>query len=534
MSRKKIAIKRTPVIFILLCLLFLIACWDNIALGNTLRYMQVRVANEGEFEDYVTIEAATQSTSLRFDGSPLAYDSETKIYYAAQNMNTENWEGTVTSDAGTLYWKADAYLEQKEQAIAEGHVFTLYQVDEQDKTLEIVPVVFTGMPIMTLRTAEYDEESGEFQGTMRVADPYNSADNITSTECVYHVRGGSSRNYHKLSYKLELSQDAALLGMREDDDWILNALYDDAGLIHNKFSIDVWRSIASDNSVTNDEGVQAEYVELFMDNEYQGVYALMERVDKKELNLAQGSILYKCLSWEVPDAANEEEDYGFGKSFEIKYPKSYTKAQWQPLKRYADAFFRTGDISMEEAEQIMNLENAVDYDLFMMLAYGCDNLRKNTYFVAEPGVSGYTVKKVPWDMNATWGNAWVGDKACNFTLYDPDTICDTQMWCTDMLKLYDSNPEEVTELLLERWQELRKDILSEERLKSRLDEQFAYLHASGAYDRNYARWTNGTEYWDDDYIYEYVEGRLAFLDDYFKAPYFDGTFEFNECIKNKE
>jgi hypothetical protein len=322
--------------------------------------------------------------------------------------------------------------------------------------------------------------------------------------------------------------------MREDDDWILNALYDDAGLIHNKFSIDVWRSIASDNSVTNDEGVQAEYVELFMDNEYQGVYALMERIDKKELNLAQGSILYKCLSWEVPDAASEEEDYGFGQSFEIKYPKSYTSKMWQPLKRYADAFFRKGDISMEEAEQLMNLENAVDYDLFMMLAYGCDNLRKNTYFVAEPGAGGYVVKKVPWDMNATWGNAWVGDKACNFTLYDPDAICDTQMWCTDMLKLYDSNPEEVTALLLERWQELRKDILSEERLKNRLDEQFAYLYSSGAYDRNYARWTNGTEYWDDDYIYEYVEGRLTFLDEYFKAPYFDGTYEFNECIKNKE
>lgn len=52
-----------------------------------------------------------------------------------------------------------------------------------------------------------------------------------------------------------------------------------------------------------------------------------------------------------------------------------------------------------------------------------------------------------------------------------------------------------------------------------LDEDFAYLHASGAYERNYRRWPEGMDYWKEDYIYEYVEGRLIWLDTYFKEPY---------------
>ena len=37
-----------------------------------------------------------------------------------------------------------------------------------------------------------------------------------------------------------------------------------------------------------------EYVEVFMDNRYLGVYGLSERVDKKASSLSNGDILYKC------------------------------------------------------------------------------------------------------------------------------------------------------------------------------------------------------------------------------------------------
>lgn len=82
-------------------------------------------------------------------------------------------------------------------------------------------------------------------------------------------------------------------------------------------------------------------------------------------------------------------------------------------------------------------------------------------------------------------------------------------------------PDEIASLTQKRWEYLREDILDKERLLRMLDEEFAYLHGSGAYDRNYRLWPNGTEYWDDSYIYEYVEGRLEYLDVYFQDPYLD-------------
>ena len=59
-----------------------------------------------------------------------------------------------------------------------------------------------------------------------------------------------------------------------------------------------------------------------------------------------------------------------------------------------------------------------------------------------------------------------------------------------------------------------------------LDQEFDYLHGSGAYDRNYVRWEeHGREKWKDEYIYEYVEGRLAFLDSFYQDFSLPGRME---------
>lgn len=523
--------KRIGIIIVLIFILLMAVYWQDVSAGITTRYMQVRIAEEEMPGGYLPTDSTGGNPSIRFNDHSIAYDDDGNVYYVPQNLYAEDWTGSFTVETGELFWAEDEYWEHFSEAIADGHVFTMYHINEEDQSLYSYQIVFTGMPVMTLSIGGYDEENAEYHGNMAVTDPYSKGEQYRSADCIYHVRGGSSRHYKKKSYKLELEENLSLLGMRKDDDWILNALYDDAGLIHNKFSTDVWRNIAADNSVANDEGAQAEYIELFVDHTYMGVYALTERIDKKELNLSQGSILYKCFSWEIPERDNQEEDYGFGESFEIKYPDPYTRDMWHPLQQYTDVFFRKGNVSMQEAGKILNIENAIDYNIFMLLAYGCDNLRKNTYFAAEPYYGGYQFKKIPWDMNATWGNAWVGEPKSNYTLYDADTIYDTEMWCTDIFKLYGCNEEEVTSLLYTRWQELRKDILSDEKLRNQLDEQFGYLHQSGAYNRNYIRWTNGTEYWKDTYIYEYTEGRLQFLDDYFAEPYFDSISIWNEGVR---
>ncbi|MBD5393092.1 MAG: hypothetical protein HDR71_17195 [Lachnospiraceae bacterium] len=490
------------------------------------KIMSVKVMSEEELADMIVDQEVPEESEIRFDSHPVAFDASSNTFFIPQSLTEEHWEGRLTAERGKLYFLDDEYFRDKSLAIEEGHIFKLYQVDEEKQSE--YNVIFTGMPVICLAeesSALEDDETVSY-GTVFIFDQYHSAARFQSTDCTFHVRGGTSYGYVKKSYKLELAnKNMSLLGMRKDDDWILNALYDDAGLIHNKLSVQVWQEIASSNHVMNDEGYAMEYAELFLNNEYCGVYALTERVDKQELSLGKKDILYKCRTTRIPEEHNytNEDTDGMQPIFVLKYPKDLKEEDWDPIKKWVDLFLKGEIDTYEEGADFLNMENAVDANLFCMLMAGTDNTRKNNYFISEYQQDGtYRMKKIPWDMNATWGNPWVDIEECNFTKYDPDCYKDVSIWISDINTLYYYDRETVSELLRDRWNELRgQGIITKEKIFEMLDRQFRYLHASGAYERNYERWPNGTEYWSDNYIYEYVDQRIDFLDQYYEQLYED-------------
>lgn len=468
------------------------------------------------------------SSKIIFNGKKAPYDKGSNTILIPQNLDNDSWEGKLNTESGKLYLSRDELLSDKSSAISTGHIFRLYLIN--GNTYSACNMVFTGMPVINITLPDSGPRDINLgvDGLLDVTDPYRIADSIQNIPCTYALRGASARGYEKSSYKLTLdNKKVSLLGMRRDDDWILNALYDDFGLIHNKFSYVVWREIAQNNTVANDEGTTMEYAELFIDDEYLGVYGLTERIDAKELSLKDKDILYKCRAMRIPEEHNysNERTDGMRPIFLLKHPKEFTQKDWDPLKTWVNLFCKEQMTSYEEGYALLNMENAIDYNLFCMLMCGRDNMRKNIYFIAEYQENGeFTFKKVPWDLNATWGNQWVDDEACNFSKYIPESVSEVDAWCTDIDTLYYYNETAVSELLLERWQELRKTILTKDRLYEILDEQFGYLYLTGAYARNYQRWPHGAEYWKDDYIYQYIDGRLAFLDEYFELLYMD-SFE---------
>lgn len=366
------------------------------------------------------------------------------------------------------------------------------------------------------------------QGIVQVYDQYHTSTQFQSADCSYNVRGGSSLHYPKSNYKLNLgNRKLSFLGLRKDDDWILNSLYDDAGLIHNKISTQVWNRIAASNDVKNDEGITVEYIEVFIDNEYHGVYALTERIDEKELSLGKNDILYKCRAERIPEEHNysNEDTDDMRPIFLLKYPKQPGEQDWEPLKQWVDYFLKEEFTEFWQGEELLCMENSVDFNLFCLLIAGRDNLRKNVFFAAEYQSDGtYEFKKIPWDLNATWGNPWVDIEECNYTQYDPNYYKEVRTWVSDMSTLYYYDEAQISTLLYERWKELREGgIITTESLCALFDKQFAYLHSSGAYTRNYERWPNGSEYWQDEYLYEYTENRIQFLDWYLEQLYLDNT-----------
>lgn len=523
--------KKKECVLLLLCIGCLLVLVKGHILGKAgMVQMSVPVMSADRIENLTQGMKKGEASSypLYFNGHEIAYDCVDDIYYNTQNMGNHFWSGQIGSDVGRLYWQGDDFFALFDEALEQGHVFSLYCVDEDNETWCDYRVVFTGMPTMMIDTVNGADIGDEILAAqMQLCDLKFPGKEYLHSACQVAIRGDSSRRFDKQGYKLVLNEKLSLLGMRTDEDWILAALYDDDGLIHTKFSYDIWRDIAKDNSVKKDDGTTMEFVELFCNDTYLGVYGLIERIDAKELSLkgSENDILYKCSGYELPDESLGWA-YGLENAYGIKYPKEYDSGEWLPLKEYLEVFAsEEGITDYEKARSMLNMENAIDHNIFTILSYGHDNyLRKNTFYLAEWGGKknpGYTMIKIPWDCNVTWGIVWRYGLEFNNTIYEPERITDPNLWSSDMKALFRCYPDEIASLTQKRWEYLREDILDKERLLRMLDEEFAYLHGSGAYDRNYRLWPNGTEYWDDSYIYEYVEGRLEYLDVYFQDPYLD-------------
>ena len=94
---------------------------------------------------------------------------------------------------------------------------------------------------------------------------------------------GSGLGWNKMSpkkgYRLELSESKSLLGMREDDDWLLFALYFDYPRMRMKLAMELWRDLLP----TNPTAIfpDSEYVCVYVNGEFQGLYLLVEKNDRR-------------------------------------------------------------------------------------------------------------------------------------------------------------------------------------------------------------------------------------------------------------
>ena len=250
--------------------------------GEEGKELGVEVLSQEEIDSLcLGTEFAVFETNVLFEGQELGYDEAQNMLLIPQKLGEEYFHGTVECEEGKLVFLADEFWNDKVGAMSSNHVFRLFRIDDEKHWM--YNVYFTGMPIANLSTESVSEEE-EHYGTIGVYDQYSDSLRYQEGNCRFRLRGASSRAFPKHSYKVTFTdRHYSLLGMRKDDDWMLHSLYDDEGLIHNKISYDLWQQIAQSNQVANDEGISMEYIEVFVDNEYQGVYGLSERIDKNHL-----------------------------------------------------------------------------------------------------------------------------------------------------------------------------------------------------------------------------------------------------------
>ncbi|RZJ93721.1 MAG: hypothetical protein EOO60_04680, partial [Hymenobacter sp.] len=381
-------------------------------------------------------------------------------------------------------------------------------------------VYFTKLPIIHINTRYRIVDAPNVYATFSMSES-NGA--LTTSNLGIEIRGGNSQSYDKKSYELSFwadtlgttSRDVKLLGMRTDNKWNLQAMYNEPLRVNSKVANELWQEISKLSYQAKEpdakNGIATAYAEVFVNDEYRGIYALTERIDKKQLKLKKYSNsikgeLYKGSQWggavtftELPDFNNANNYWG---GFEYKHPEEYT--DWTNLYDFVNFVKTSTDAEfMKQYQSRFELRNAVDYYIFLNVLRATDNYGKNLY-IAKYNV-GEPYFYVPWDLDGVFGNNWMG-------LNDNTTDDIVTNGFYKRLN-QDCSASGFRSLLGRRWAELRAKVLTPEYIMAKFAANNAYLQTNSVYQREQAVWP-GFRYDQTQltYVATWLTKRLAYLD----------------------
>lgn len=523
---------------IILVVSFAACCYLVVFSRTSIAFRNLTI-NKQQFEEIIShrSEAGGLLDTLVFEEETLFFDQKSNtFYYSLAEGNSEANNPQVKIEAKkedlAVAFLTDGITEEniKNDRAIQGIAYTGCEYN-------IFYLKCTTLPIIKIECQDIDDPGDiadiPVKMNMTVFDNrIGAARKVTVSEGEIHVRGATTREYPKKSYGFSLVQesmgghmranDISLLGMRQDDDWILYAAYNDQEKIRNVFSCNLWQyTCATDNSYGINTGVEYKYLELFMNGEYWGLYALGYSVGKKQLQLDVENgkdALYKVTEW----TDSKPADLTSGNMYEARGTKE-GEENWSLLSDY----YRRLLLFPKDNKGLyagIDIDNAIDIYLFFNLIQGSDNvsdhLVKNLFVaIRDERQRGLTAIYCPWDMDISWGNCWQG-QAVNCTVpygISPDKNCVMESGYLNQLLL--NGEEHIWESIFDKYRYLRLNLWTEEQINSMLDEYEADIYESGAYLRDMERWPDGS-YADAaqglSVFRAYVMRRLQETDAYYK------------------
>ena len=389
----------------------------------------------------------------------------------------------------------------------------------------VINLKFTNLPIMSVKSLpKISKEKLEFSDVVSglnldktdeskkvfdASDSYISLiennHSVIYSKANLQIRGHDSSIYDKKSYKLSLMKkeknslvknNIKLLGMYKDDDWVLDAMYIDYSKIRNKLSSDLWRMITDQNILNGN------YVELFIDNDYKGLYLLKEFINKESLNLESNGSLFKAVLYLTVDDTNI--NYVHDKYFLLKNP-DFSNNSSNHILNVLDNYYSCISTGCDISDLILNeydIDNFLNYKVFISLIKGVDNNEHNNYYLAMANNNSKIIK-VPWDMDLSFGftflrkNDYQDVKNMGFALY------------------YENSPV-LNDLIKERYWDVRRNKLSPEDLKVLVDTYKNEIMNSGSLYRDSERWNVDVKESEFDNIIDWIYRRFEFLDEFYR------------------
>ena len=505
--------------------------------GPRLSHMSVEESSFSSIKDGRKEDPQMQC-SLIFDDIELPADlSEGRWYYSLP-------EGVIAQPDPRVKIKGEnglkvAFLETEvtEESIRES--VPMEFIAYTDSSYFCGEIIMTPLPIIMMDFPEGgiapDEKEKEDKPIhFQLIDNYGKETHLVTSDGNARLRGYTTRKYPKKPYHIELGENRpdgfkknriSLLDMREDFTWYLYPAYNDQERVRNVFSFMLWEeSCGTDNAFGIDTSITYRYTEVLIDGRYAGLFAICCPPDEKSLGIKDKGSVYKASSNNSGLQVNDNligfspdgRVYGFSERKTVADGTIDTE-YWSPVLSYYEEFYNSRNDN-EALRSIMDVDNAIDYHLFTNLTQGVDNIHEagftNRYEAVWEENGEWHILMIPWDLDLTWGNRQKTEADLYDVPPDENVISDDG----PLHQVLVNGDPEIKNEIVEKYQTLRADAWSDEKVCGLLDRLEAQIYGSGAFKREIERWPdsnhNDPETGLDDFRV-FVSERFAYLDSYY-------------------
>lgn len=506
--------------------------------------------------------------NLRINGLGMAYDFRNGIYLFS--APTEAFDGSFA--ATITYDKNDGWgdLVIGGRKVESGSQYAFTKAEAEKK------YTFTGSKsdgsritaYMTMTQLPVVEIYGDFgydyeDGYIRVYEPGGKQPDLLSSKKKW--RGGitNQSEKHKRNYSVKLYDnggnklDKKFFGLRKDNKWILEAAQVDMSRVRNRVLTDIWNDFVTKPYYFDKEpkaltGTRGATVELLLNGNYNGIYHMTERIDRKQMKLAdydeatgtQHGQLWKAKDWSYEvfmgheynqnyyprnHAADFDTDAESWQAYNYEYPDvdDVKPVDWQTLYDAVDFMCSASDSEIKSKFcEYFDFPVFMDYYIFMEILLSTDNHGKNAYYAVYDKQKDKKITVSLWDVDATLGQRW------SDYYYHSDIMKPEQDYATYIIneehgdwnlfrKLRNCNINNFNESVRYRYRELRNGLLSPEAINKRFETAINRLINCGAAAREANRWNydSDLEYHaldfqnELDFIKDWVTRRIKYLDE---------------------
>ncbi|MDZ7319818.1 MAG: CotH kinase family protein [candidate division KSB1 bacterium] len=336
-----------------------------------------------------------------------------------------------------------------------------------------------------------------------LTNPPNNYDGWIDIE----LRGSASLTYPKKQYRFETQDDqrnnlnVSLMGLPEENDWILYGPYDDQSLIRNVLAY----------TLSNDIGRYAcrtRFCELVLNNDYRGVYVLMEKIkrDKNRVNISKldsldktgdavtGGYIFKFDK----DKGENVGGWWSNRGIFYQYHDPAADEIIQEQKNYLRDFMNQFEAAMLRPDiadsntgypKFIDVASFVDHFILCEYCKNIDAYRISNFMHKDRDSKGGKLTEGPiWDFNLAFGKTWFAEDAfrvdeweIDHNRYKPNDWPKVPYWWERL-----GHDREFARQVRERWLELIQGPLQPDRVFRLIDTFVDTLEEARA--RNFARW----------------------------------------------